>query len=70
MTEPRLEVEADLVCPKCQGHPFRLYRRETKPESGIFTHQLWPTDPSIPPPVSVSQILCPTCRVECRRAAP
>jgi uncharacterized protein YbaR (Trm112 family) len=69
MPERRLEREARLVCPDCQGAPFLLWRRETRPESGIFEHVLWPAHPDVPPPVNPERLTCPDCRAELRWSA-
>lgn len=63
MPERRLEIEARLQCPVCRGVPFLLYRRETRPDSGIFENVLWPnTDTPSPvrinPPASAT-LTCP-----------
>ena len=60
MIDARLELEASFKCPSCGGIPYRLFRRATADHPDIFTHVLWPTDPSILPPSDPRTIVCPT----------
>jgi len=67
MSDARLELEATFHCASCHGIPFRLFRRATAEHPDIFTHILWPTDPSILPPADASKIVCPTDGAALRR---
>jgi len=60
MSDARLELEATFKCPSCSGIPYRLFRRATADHPDIFTHILWPTNPSILPPADPRTIICPT----------
>ena len=68
MPDRRMEIEAKLLCRKCNAYPFTLYRVETRPDSGIWTNTLWPASPDVPPPIG--EALCPTCRGALVRVAP
>ena len=49
MSDARLLVEAIFRCPACNGIPYKLFRRSTPEHPEVFTHLVWPTDPSVPP---------------------
>lgn len=68
MAERKLEIEANLQCPKCNGIPYRLYRRQVAAGSDIFEHVLWPgPDGSTPPPEDHRNLQCPNCLVALER---
>lgn len=67
MSDIKMEVETSFRCPKCNGEPYRLYRRQVKPGAEVFEHLLWPTDPSVPPPLSNTDLRCPNCNVTLER---
>lgn len=73
MSERRLEVECSLECPTCSGIPYRIYRRQnvqpTGEVLGTFEHVLWPTSPTIAPPIDPQRIVCPDCGEALRRVA-
>lgn len=61
MPDRLLQREASLVCPKCGGKPYTLYRRQTEPGSAVFLSVLWPAHPDVPPPLDPAKITCPQC---------
>lgn len=68
MSDARLLVEAIFRCPGCNGIPYKLFRRSTPEHPEVFTHLVWPTDPSVPPPLSPT-LRCPTDGKELMREA-
>lgn len=59
MSDARLHIEAIFKCPSCGGVPYKLYRVSTAEHPDVFTHRLWPTDASLPPPME-AELRCPT----------
>ena len=57
-----MEVEARLVCPKCSGCPYVLYRRQREEGSDVYENVLWPApDSHVGPPRDSHDLRCPEC---------
>lgn len=68
MAECKFEVEADFVCPKCRGIPYRLYRRQAYPGADHFINDLRAgPDGNIDVPDDRKDLKCPNCNVALER---
>lgn len=70
----RMELDAKLRCPACQGVPFLVYRRQNAQPDGTllssYEHVLWPNGSGVMPPLHGERLVCPHCQTELRREAP
>ena len=68
MSELAVEVEADFVCPKCRGIPYRLFRQQASPGSDHFVHILRAgPDGNAAVPDDRKNLKCPNCDVPVER---
>jgi hypothetical protein len=68
MPERRQEIEARLHCATCGASPYTLYRRETRPGSGVYENVLEAATRDVP--LTTSAPICPVCGGPLRRVAP
>lgn len=68
MSDARMQVEAIFRCPQCGGVPYKLFRRAPAEHPEVFTHLVWPTDPSVPPPMEAT-LRCPADQCVLTRSA-
>ena len=68
MAELAVELEADFVCPKCHGIPYRLFRRQAYPGSDHFVNVLRAgPDGNADVPDDRKNLRCPNCNVPVER---
>ena len=59
------ELVSDLVCPKCKGVPYQLWRHQVQPGGDVFTNELrvGPQGGHLPANLNHKDLRCKHCDV-------
>jgi len=60
----KVELIAELQCPKCKGIPYQLWRRQVQPGSDVFQNELRVGSKGGTLPKDRKHLICKPCNRE------